>query len=138
MDFGNTPVITTSESDNGIAGYYDIGEASTFEDMITISANGSSCKAFYHPYKFGASPDVLVCKVKKEYDTLELKMFIASAINQSGWRFSYYRKCTQEKLRSDVKISLPAKSGRIDVAYINNLIRSTVGFEQVKAYISDK
>ena len=136
IDLGDIPVITTQESDNGIAGYYDVGDASIFEDRITISANGSSCKAFYHPYKFSAVADVLVGKVKKKFDTLELKMFVASAINQSGWRFSYYRKSTEQKLRNDVKLSLPAKNGEVDIEYIKNLIHNTVGFEQIKEYLS--
>ena len=62
-------------------------------------------------------------------------MFIASAINQSEWRFSYYRKCTEQKLRKDVKISLPAKNGKIDINYINNVIHKTVGFDQIKEYL---
>ncbi len=135
MNIGNIPVITTSEVNNGIAEYYDVGESSIYEDKITISANGSSCKAFYHPYKFGAVGDVLVCQLKDDFDTLELKMFIASAINQSGWRFSYYRKCTEQKLKKDVKISLPSKNGKIDINYINNIIHNTVGFEQIKEYL---
>lgn len=135
IGFGNIPVITTSESDNGISSYYDVGNATIYKDMITISANGSSCKAFYQPYKFSAVGDVLVCKVKENFDTLELKMFIASAINQSGWRFSYYRKCTEQKLRKDVKISLPAKNEKIDIRYINDVIHKTVGFEQIKEYL---
>lgn len=138
INFGEIPVITTSESDNGIAGYYDVKDATIYEDMITISANGSSCKAFYHPYKFSAVADVLVCKVRKEYADLELKMFIASAINQSGWRFSYYRKCTEQKLRKDVKISLPAKNGKVDVVAIKNIVHNTVGFNQIREYITGK
>jgi len=136
INFGDIPVITTSESNNGIAGYYDVKDSKIYENMITISANGSSCKAFYHPYKFSAVADVLVCKVRKEYDELELKMFIASAINQSGWRFSYYRKCTQQKLRKDVKISLPVKNGKIDASAIKNIVKNTVGFDQIKEYIA--
>lgn len=136
INFGDIPVITTQESDNGIAGYYDVGKATIYSDMITISANGSSCKAFYHPYKFSANPDVLVCKVKEKYNDLEIKMFIASAINQSGWRFSYYRKCTQQKLRKDVQISLPVKNnGEIDKEYIKDTIRKTVGFNELKEYL---
>ena len=75
---GNVPVITTTESNNGIVGYYDIPEFIENEngkktqmikkDCITISANGSSCCAFYQPYDFTANADVLICKLKKEYD----------------------------------------------------------------------
>lgn len=138
MATGELPVITTQEVDNGVAGYYNIEDATMFEDMITISANGSSCKAFYHPYKFGAVADVLVGKVKKEFDTLEMKMFIASAINQSGWRFSYYRKSTEQKLKNDVKLSMPTKKGRLDIDYIKNTIHNTVGFKQIRDYINAK
>ena len=51
---GDIPVVTTTEDNNGIDGYYFVSDATIFRDAITIPANGSKYRAFYHPYKFAA------------------------------------------------------------------------------------
>ena len=124
---GKVPVVTTTEINNGIIGYYDITDATLFEDVLTIPANGSKYKAFYHPYKFAAVPDILVIKVKPEYDYFEVKLFICAMINQSSWRFSYFRKCNEFKIKKDVNIVFPIdKDGVIDKGSILENVTGTV------------
>ncbi len=135
---GLTPVVTTSEKNNGIDGYYEIKDATIFQDRITIPANGSKDRAFYHPYKFGAVPDILVCKLKPEFKSLESKLFICAMINQSSWRFSYFRKCTEQKLKKDIKIALPTKNGRIDFTAIDLMVKNTVGFDMVVKMLAQR
>ncbi len=132
---GETPVITTTESNNGIVGYYLIDDKIIEKDCITISANGSSCCAFYHPYEFTANPDVLIGKLKKQYDNLHFKIFLCTAIRSSAWKFTYYRKCSNTKLLRDVKISIPIKNGKIDFDFIKSKVESSVGFEMLKEYL---
>lgn len=132
---GNIPVITTTESNNGIVGYYDIKQDIIDKDCITISANGSSCCAFYQPYEFTANADVLVCKLKKEYDILHFKIFLCTAIRSSAWKFTYYRKCSNTKLLKDVKITIPIKKDKIDYDYIKSKVENSVGFDLLKDYL---
>jgi hypothetical protein len=132
---GNIPVITTTESDNGIVGYYDIPQNIIDNNCITISANGSSCCAFYHPYNFTANADVLVCKLRKKYDILHFKIFLCTAIRSSAWKFTYYRKCSNKKLLKDVKIIMPMKKGLIDYDYIESKVKDSVGFDLLKQYL---
>jgi hypothetical protein len=134
---GSVPVVTTTEENNGIDGYYDISDASIFEDAITIPANGSKYRAFYHPYKFAAVPDVLVCKLKPEYNFFEAKIFICAMINQSSWRFSYFRKCNEIKIKKDVKILFPiASNGKIDRGLVSKQVSQTIEYAGIKAIVN--
>lgn len=129
---GEMPVITTTEKNNGIDGYYAINGSTVFENLITIPANGSKYRAFYHPYKFAAVPDILVCKLTSEFDSLEAKLFICAAFNQSSWRFSYFRKCNEQKIRKDVKIALPIKNGKLDMDFIRKNLGIAPAFQGLK------
>ncbi len=132
---GDTPIISTTEVNNGIDGYYLSGTATKFSDSITIPANGSKYQAFYHPYEFYAVPDVLVCEVKKEYSDLETKLYLCSIFNQSSWRFSYFRKCNEYKLKKDVRIPLPVKNGKIDLEFMKKKVHETMGFELINKLV---
>ncbi|WP_342270745.1 restriction endonuclease subunit S [Rickettsia endosymbiont of Orchestes rusci] len=134
---GDIPVITTTESNNGIIGYYDVPNNITHIDCITISANGSSCCAFYQPYKFTANADVLVGKLKEEYNNLYFKIFLCTAIRNSAWKFTYYRKCSNTKLLKDVKIAIPLKNNQIDYNFIRAKIENTTGFNLLKDYLKE-
>ena len=125
--------ITVRELTNG---YKDNEEDKIIDkNCITISANGSSCCAFYQPYEFTANADVLICKLKEEYSNLHFKIFLCTAIRSSAWKFTYYRKCSNSKLLKDVKIAIPMKNNKIDYEYINNKVESSVGFDLLKDYL---
>ena len=135
---GDIPVVTTTEENNGIDGFYTVEKGTEiFEDMITIPANGSKYRAFYHPYKFAAVPDILVCKLKPEFASLEAKLYICSVINQSSWRFSYFRKCNEQKLGKDVQIALPVKNGVIDTAFIKKSLSQVPAFQSLKTILGE-
>lgn len=133
---GNTPVVSTTEQNNGIDGYYDVKDSTIHSNSITIPANGSTYKSFFHPYDFSALPDVLVCKVKPLFDELESKIYICAVLNQSSWRFSYFRKCNEYKLKKDVNIPFPVtSSGDIDFPLIKQQVNKTKGVEIIKSLI---
>ena len=98
LKLGNLPLISTSELNNGISCFVDEGSVNKiYENKITISANGGSCYANYHNYKFGANSDVHILKLKEYYDSSEFAIFLCSAINSENWRFNYYRKFSRKK-----------------------------------------
>ncbi|NQV18667.1 MAG: N-6 DNA methylase [Armatimonadetes bacterium] len=126
LQVGDVPVVTTTEQNNGVSGFYNPGNATIFQDKITIPANGSKYKAFYHPYKFTAGADILVCSFKNEYDITEMKLYFCSVYNKNDWRFSYFRKCTEDKMLDDISIPMPTNGrGKIDldrvIAYISDI-----------------
>lgn len=132
---GETPVVSTTENENGIDGYYQTDKATLFENSITIPANGSKYQAFYHPYEFYALPDILVCEVKEQFDELETKLYLCSIINQSSWRYSYFRKANEIKLKKDVTIPLPVRDDKIDFDFIRSKVHDTMGFELIKKLV---
>jgi len=133
LNVGEMPVVTTTENNNGIDSYRTVKKGMTvFNDVITIPANGSKYRAFYHPYAFVAVPDVLICKLKPDFSSLEAKLYICSVINQSSWRFSYFRKCNEQKLNKDVQIVLPMKNGVLDVDFIKKILSEDPSYKGLK------
>lgn len=126
---GETPVITTSEEDNGIAGYFEVPPEHVQEDAITISANGHGGRAFWHPYPFAASQDVLVCRWREEFEAdAAFKLYVCDAINRNTWRYSWARKSSPQRLLNDVRISLPMKGNQFDFAQIRRTMRRVPGY----------
>lgn len=126
---GNTPVITTTELNNGIAGYYDISKDQIHSNAITISANGASGCAFFHPYHFAANADIIICKLKKEYESNYcFKIFLCGVIRDNAWKFNYSRKCCQQKISKDIKLAIPMERGEIDWVFIENSIKNSPVF----------
>ena len=136
LELGNTPVVTSSESFNGVKGYYKVPEEFISEDCITISANGSGGAAFYHPYSFSATQDAYVCVWNKNWkQTLALCLYVCDEINRNAWRYCYYRKGSKKRLVSDTKICLPMKGEKVDTDYIRRAMNKVPGYKQMKEFI---
>ena len=133
LPLGDTPVVTTSEKVNGIGGYHTVTPDRLNIRAITISANGSGGCAFWHPYAFGATADVLVCEWRFDDDEIDdaFALYVCDAINANAWRFDYYRKCSLSRLQSDVRILLPSRQSRIDYSRIRSEMRRMPGFAQL-------
>ncbi|ADE38896.1 HsdM family class I SAM-dependent methyltransferase [Candidatus Puniceispirillum marinum] len=132
---GKVPLITTRESNNGVHGMYDVPTDQIKFDLITISANGSGGKAFYHPYQFGAVSDVLICNLLDEIpNDPALKLYICEEINNCSWRYDYYRKCSVKRMVQDVRIRVPMKNGKIDITGIKlHILDSSPSFSTLEA-----
>jgi hypothetical protein len=130
---GPVPIVSCGDYDNGVVGYYNVGNAPTFSDRVTIAFNGDNAlTAKYHPYRFAAKDDVAVCHPKTQLlPTTE--MFIQTMVNRERWRYSYYRKCYSEKLRR-FRVALPSKGGAID----EETIRAVVETSPYWAYIQSQ
>lgn len=132
LDLGMVPVITTQATNNGIAGYYDIDPEYQKKDCVTIALNGSSGHAFYHPYAFGAVGDVMVCQFKESFIVdVQFALYVCSQIAGNSWRYDYYRKATQDRLQTEVRITLPWEDGEINYAAIRSEVERTAGFSQL-------
>ena len=126
---GETPIVTTSEEDNGIAGYFNVSPEQIHGDAITITANGGGGRAFWHPYPFAASQDVLVCHWRGEFEgDAAFKLYVCDAINRNTWRYSWARKSSPQRLLNDVQIALPMKGNQFDFAQIQRTMQRVPGF----------
>lgn len=135
---GDTPVVTTTEEKNGIVGYFTVPDELIRSRCFTISANGGSGHASWHPYPFAASKDVFVCIPKPEYaDNLAFCLYVCEAINNNKWRFDYYRKCTLQKLLRDVHIILPMKRGKVDFRYIAREVERNPVYNEVASILDE-
>lgn len=137
---GNLPVVTTTEKDNGIEGYYAIDdEESIHHDAITITVNGSGGKAFWHPYPFAAVGDVLICAWRPELQTDDpaFKLYVCDAINRNAWRFSWSRKGTLKRLQADVRVVLPMRENRIDFSHIRRTMGRAPGYGALMALLEE-
>ena len=127
LSTGYLPLISTSEEYNGISGFVNESQCNkVYKNMITISANGGSCYAAYHKYKFAANPDVFVGQLNREYERDDIYSFICGAINEEKWRFNYCRKFSSDKLQK-FKLKLPInEEGNINKKYICAVMKERI------------
>jgi len=123
LPVGDIPLVSCGEIDNGIIAFVGIPPENTHQNALTVAFNGRPLTTRFHPYRFAAKDDVAVCtpKSKMPPDTL---FFIACRLNSECWRYSYYRKCFQEKL-ARFPIALPMKHGELDHHYIAALCETS-------------
>ena len=141
LEYGNVPVVSSSEQWNGIAGHYDVPTTCIESHCITISANGSegAGKAFWHPYPFSATADALICKWKNpDHNKATFALYVCNAISQNAWRFDYFRKSTMTRVRSDVKIPLPMRDNQIDYDLIRREMERMPGFTQLLEMLNEQ
>lgn len=135
LDSGNTPFISCITNDNGITGQFEINPKNMFEKKLTIASDGSPLTSYYHPYKFNAQDNVIVCNPKKKLN-LSVIFYILFRLRSLKWRFSYGRKCYYNKI-DKIRIKIPIKEdSSFDVEYIDKLLKNCYGWNLVKKAFS--
>lgn len=123
LNTGEIPLISCQDTDNGIAGFYDIPEEKTYINMITVAYDGQPLSTKLHNYRFAAYDNVGVCVPKFALKPTTL-FLITLMLNRERWRYSYGRKCYKAKLRN-LRIELPVTlDGRIDQDLIERIVRA--------------
>lgn len=65
LEEGTIPLVsckTEKTPDHGVEGYFKIPKEKTYENCVTITCDGDQpSTAFFHPYRFAAKDNVLVC-----------------------------------------------------------------------------
>lgn len=93
---GDTPVISSAASDNGIYGFFDFPEAMQ-APFVTVPRTGSFGEARVQEYPCAASSDCLVLIPNPE--TPIAALYVAAAtIRDERWRFDYSRKLTPARI----------------------------------------
>lgn len=113
---GDLPLVSCGEIDHGIIAFVSAPADTVYSNALTIAFNGRPLTTHYHPYRFTPKDDVAVC-LPKDRMKPEVMFFIACQLNAEKWRYSYYRKCFQQKLGRQA-VKLPSNRGKIDVATI--------------------
>jgi hypothetical protein len=129
---GNVPYVTTSSMNNGVSQFAD--EEPNFEGKcLSVAMNGSVGEVFFQIDDFITSGDNAVLTIKEGYNPY-LLLFIGTLIRNHQWRYNYYRKMGLDKLKN-LELPIPIKNGKIDLEYIEKIVKNAYGFEEVKQYL---
>jgi len=116
-------MVSSKDTNNGIAGFFDVPLSATYERGITVACDGKPLTAKFHPYRFSITDRVAVLLPRQEYCDTTL-FYIAGVLNRMRWRYSYGRKCFGQKMPG-VMIPVPIikKNGKelIDENYIKTI-----------------
>jgi hypothetical protein len=150
---GNIPLVSCAENNNGITKprsefiYIDPPEENIYENCLTVAYNGTRPLATrFHPYKFATKDDVAVLKPKENAEALKQDeqlssaslIYIANAIEQHKWRYSYSRKCYKDKMLN-VEVKLPIdEDGNINLAYMESVVNQSSYWGVLESYINNK
>lgn len=121
-DYGlwNNPFVTTQATNNWIEWFYDFW---TEEWWVLTVDSAVLWYCSYQPLNFSASDHVEKLIPKFEMDKY-LAMFLVTIINKEQYRYNYWRKASQTRLK-ERSIKLPSKTdGSPDWDFMRNYIKS--------------
>lgn len=92
---GNTPLISSASSTNGVFGFFDIPPY--YENVISLPRTGSIGEARVHDYPCCIESNCLVL-VPKTKLTVKQLYYAASVLRNNKWRFKYGRQITPKRI----------------------------------------
>ncbi len=132
LEKGAVPYVTTSSLNNGVSGFFD-EEANCKGKCITVALNGSVGETFFQFDDFITSGDNAVLTLRDDYNPY-LLFYISVMIRNHQWRYNYYRKLNLGKLKK-IEIPIPYKNLKINLEYIETIVKNSYGFEELKKYL---
>jgi len=134
---GEVATVSRVAGDNGVVGYYTPPEEATIypPGLITISTVGGD--AFVQLQEFAATDNVLVCSPLKPLRISTL-FFLAFALNEQKWRYSYGRQCYLEKFRQ-VSLYVPVSpGGAIDEDAVQSIVETAPYWNHVRNVLGQR
>lgn len=126
---GNTPFVTSTDSNNGWAGVSAITPCHP-GNTIGVNRNGSVGHAFYQPIGFCSTEDVHVFNPKFKMNPF-IALFLTTIIQREKYRFGYGRKWGLERMKH-TRIKLPfSHDGRPDWKYMEQYIKALAFSSQI-------
>ncbi len=119
---GEIPLISSTDSNNGVDSYIKEGELLFSKNKLTIANNGSVGACFYQNQDFYATADVSVLEANNlnKYNAF----FISSIILQEKYRFNYGRKWGIQRMEESI-IKLPIDdNANPDWKFMENYIKT--------------
>lgn len=105
LEEGETPIVSATDKNEGIAYFGDV--PSKYIKCLTASFNGvGTGYVSYHDYPFNANTDCGVLIPKFDGINTSIGLFIATVMNKFKYKYSYGRKLSQDRLRTEI-IKLP-------------------------------
>ena len=130
---GEIPLISCKTEDHGVEGFFDISNDKTYENCVTIACDGQPLTTFFHPYRFAAKDNVLICIPRTDVKLTTI-LYAVACLNRERWRFSYGRKCYVNK-KDKLTIPFPVDvNGHLD----ENSIKETLNIGEIKDFLPTK
>lgn len=131
---GKVPYVTTSSKNNGVSEFVD-AEPNAKANTLTVALNGSCGETFYQFKDYITSGDNAIVTLKGGVFNPFLLMYIGHMIERQKWKYNYYRKLTMTKLKK-FNMPVPVSNGELDIQYIEDLIKSSYGYQDIKASLN--
>lgn len=135
FEFGDTPLISATSQNNGIATYVD---SKPIFKAPAITVERVSGNAFIQLNDFITVPDDVSVLIPKFNVPLELLYYVASLINSKSWKYCYGRKLSKGRLKK-INLRLPVINSEnsihsINYVYLEKFFKSLYGWNHIKKF----
>ncbi len=117
-EIGLLPMLTASESNQGVSSFINNSSMVIFDDCITIDMFGH---AFYHDYKCTGDDNIYF--FKNNAISGRAKKFIASCINNNRIKFSYGKQFRQRNADKEIVMLPVGLDGQPDYDFMEAYVR---------------
>ena len=134
-DKGKTPLISSTENNNGFCTFISNGNLLFCGNKITVASNGSVGSAFYQQQDFYTTTDVNILTLKNHKLNKYIALFFCSIIEFEKYKFGYGRKWNVDKMLNST-FSLPTTpDNQPDWQFMEDYIKKIYNkvIEEVKA-----
>lgn len=132
ITLGDVPYISSSSQDNGVVMFVD-EELNFKAGSLTIAKDGNDGVSFYQPFDFITSLHNYVLTPKNNMPKWIL-LYIEAIIRIKCYGYNHYYPLSKKHLER-MGIEMPMKNNKIDLEYIEKIVKNAYGFEEVKQYL---
>ena len=117
MEVGQTPIISSTDKNQGIAYYGNV--PAKYMKCFTASFNGVGTGYItYHNYAFNANTDCGILLPQFNEINPFIGIFISTVMNKMKYKYSYGRKLSQDRILAEY-VMLPALKNKENTFYID-------------------
>ena len=132
---GDTPYISSTSINNGIAHYVSNHNSTKEANCISVNRNGSVGYAFYHPYEALYSNDCR--KLQLNQPSKYVSIFIAHQITMQRKKYSYGYKMGTARLKRQLILLPIGENNEPDWAYMEQYAKAITN-QILMAYLKQK
>lgn len=132
-DDGNVPVVSTSESNNGVTAWKRANSI-YHPPAITVATDGSTCSSFVQEFPFYAFYKVAILRpILGKKIPIDAFYYVAYLLRRERWRYVYARKFGKARLSNTVLVG-PIKGDRPDFARMAQLTQQCAAYPVVSSF----
>lgn len=129
---GNVPYVSASSKNNGVPLF--VGEKPNSKaGSLTIAKDGNDGCAFFHPFDFVTSLHNYILSMMNNLPRHFL-FYIGAIVKMKSSRYNHYYPLSKRHLER-MEIPIPYKNGKIDVTYVERIVKNSYGFDEIKGFL---